>query len=284
MVSNQPCFSVVEATLPLQSRAKTSCRATSVSCFSYPPPVSSRQESGLLSTPEMVKAKNENLVFWTGCTGWYIVNLVNKYFCSRRIRVIAGKIMDSHIQLPNFILKNFRDQTGRVYYLRTSDMHIGLTGTKRIGAKPDYFSEYGEEILSGYIEAPFSKVARAVIQNGGSLTNSGLSVGEAENTLKRYVDALLLRSDLAQKIFRENSYTAGMCSDQMNHDGLAMVAVDENADMPFTKDTFMLILSNDAGTEFVVPRNGFYFISMSSVCTWIVPVSPKCAFALRPKV
>lgn len=46
----------------------------------------------------------------------------------------------------------------------------------------------------------------------------------------------------------------------------------------------MLILSNDTGTEFVVPRNGFYFTSMSSVCTWIVPISPKYAFALRPKV
>lgn len=192
--------------------------------------------------------------------------------------------MNSHIQVPNFILKNFREQSGRIYYLRVSDMYIGMTKTKKIGTEQDYFSQGVEESLSEEIEAPFSKLVRAVVQNNGTLAAGKLSIEETENLLKRYVDALILRSGMALNIMQKNSFTADMCSRQENHDDLAMLSVNANSDISFTKDTFMLILSNDAGTELVVPRNGFYFISMSGVCTWVIPISPKYAFALRPKI
>lgn len=193
--------------------------------------------------------------------------------------------VNSHIQIPNAILKNFRNsRSGKVYHLDLSINRIQSCGSDRLGAEYGYFSDEMEKYLNKTVENPFSKLAadvRKFVENGEPYMEMPLDM---EDVCKRYISAAIYRSGLALNILMQDSITAPYCSDQENHDDLVFCGLQHNNGVfPQLVDYEMMVLINRTKERFVVPRNCFFEVFSHKVKCIVAPISPNCALCLAPK-
>ena len=71
-------------------------------------------------------------------------------------------VVNSHIQIPKFILKNFADQNGTLFQLDAKSMQITPGRAKSLNTKKGYFSNEIEEMMERFFETPFSKVLKSL--------------------------------------------------------------------------------------------------------------------------
>ena len=192
--------------------------------------------------------------------------------------------VNSHIQIPNAILKNFRNSISRkVYHLDLNKRRIRSCSSDILGTKYDYYSDEMEQCLNQTVETPFSQLAASVkkfVDNDQHYIEMPLTV---ENTCKRYVSAAMYRSGLALNELMQSSITAPFCTEQENHDDLVFWGLQHNDGVfPQLTDFEMLVLVNQTKVQFVVPRNCFYEVSSHNVKCIVAPISPNCALCLAP--
>jgi len=200
--------------------------------------------------------------------------------------LLKGKMMDSHIQLPNGILKHFRsgapEASGRVFYLDLNTSYIGLSGSGRLGTEAGYYSEEIETYLNEKIETPFTTLAakvRAFIhENREALTLDSID----EEICKNYVAASMARSKPALDSLMTNSVTAQFMGEQANHDDLVFVSTQPGMLSSVLKAYKMLVIVNRTARHFVVPRNCFYEVQSKGSSCIVVPISPGCVLELVP--
>ena len=73
--------------------------------------------------------------------------------------------MHSHIQIPNAVLQNFRDESDRekkVWYLDLSTGEIQKKPARRLGTAKNYYSGTGEAFWSQCIESPLGNLIKKV--------------------------------------------------------------------------------------------------------------------------
>ena len=73
--------------------------------------------------------------------------------------------INSHIQLPNCVLRNFRDETDpekKVWYLDVQTGDIMRKSSKKLGTRKGYYSETGERLWAENIENPLSIITRKI--------------------------------------------------------------------------------------------------------------------------
>jgi len=190
----------------------------------------------------------------------------------------------SHIQIPNAILKKFRNHdTGKVWHLDLEEKKIKSCSSNKLGVEYAYYSDAMEQYLNKTVEHPFSQLASSVqkfVVNNQSHIEMPLSV---EDTCKKYISAAMYRSELALNELLQNSITAPFCSDQENHDDLVFFGLRHNNGMfPQLANYKMFVLVNQTKMNFVVPRNCFYEVSWHKVKCIVAPISPICALCLAP--
>ncbi len=192
--------------------------------------------------------------------------------------------INSHIQIPNCILKNFRSANGKVNYLKLDTGNIGSCGSGNLGTELGYYSKEMEQYLNKEIESPFALLVSKVlsfVSNKNKLTLPA----SIEDNFKRYVTAAMARSNQAFDSFSKNSITAAFLDAQTNRDDLVFFSTQKNGGIhPIIQNHRMLVIHNQSKRQFVVPRNCFFCIQNGSpIDDWIIaPVSPECAFALVP--
>lgn len=192
--------------------------------------------------------------------------------------------MNSHIQLPNFIIKNFRDvKTGDVPYLDLNQQRIRSCRSAVLGTEPDYYSVDMEKYLSKNIELPFSNVVSAI---KGFLAGQDESINlpiTVEDDFVQYLVSSLSRSCLAFDIYKKNSIFSQFIPGMVTHERLLAHSLQNKE--TFAKrfaDFKMVVIGNDTQIPFVVPRNCTYSILYSGEQHIIAPVSPTFAFSMIP--
>lgn len=193
--------------------------------------------------------------------------------------------VDSHIQIPKFILKQFcvPDKSGRVYNLRLQEKKIYLTGPSKLGTESGYYSEDTEQYFNQGFETPFSKLAASVRHFINSDNNDLQLPVTMETDFKRFVKAQMIRSGLAIETMCKSSYTADFCTPQENHDFLVLFASEMSKEkQPLFENYSMVILINKTSTQYVVPQNCFYTVLSHGIENIVVPISPICALSLVP--
>ena len=193
--------------------------------------------------------------------------------------------VNSHIQIPNAVLRNFRNPfTGKVFHLDLTLQRIRSCSSDILGTEYGYFSDEMEQYLSKKIEKPFSELVssvRAFLNSDCPLLEMPIAF---EDTCKRYISSAMYRSGLALKMLIQGSVTAPFVSAQENHDDLVRVGLQHNNGIfPQLADYEMIVLVNRTQVQFVVPRNCFFEVSSHSVKCLIAPISPDCALCLAPK-
>lgn len=194
------------------------------------------------------------------------------------------KGVHSHIQLPNSILQQFRDEAdpeGKVWFL---DMRSGLIrrkSAKKLGTSKGYYSEPIEMLWNQQVESPFSKL-NCRVRNfcAGKAERITLSPEDIE-TVKRYIKGAAVRSGIAYDALQRNSIFGQFLPEQFMHDYLSEFAMrSTNVLDELLSDLSVNILLNRPERCFVVPRNCFYQVLMSDYNIWVAPVSPQCALLL----
>ena len=195
--------------------------------------------------------------------------------------------MHSHIQLPNGILKHFRDETDmekKVWCLDLDSGQISRKATGRLGTAKEYYSAEMELWLSAQIESPITALNKKIRRFAAGMEDSVSILPDDVRVAKSYIKAAWLRSNMAQWEFGESSYTAAVCSKQENHDDLIYAGLCSKG--PFDKylaDMSMAVLINRTNAHFVVPRNCYYEILSHSCATIVAPISPTAAILLLPR-
>ena len=200
------------------------------------------------------------------------------------------KIMNSHIQIPNAILKQFRDEEDpekKVWYLDLATGEVKRSASGKLGTEKGYYSEGIEQFWSATIESPIAALnARIRKYCDGCEDNIGdFLLSEKDKTaVKRYIKAMAVRSNLAYESMMENSLTADKCTEQENHDDLSRFGMEVTGQFEGMLGRLdVIVLLNKTLYNLVVPRNGWYALSFCGVENVVVPISPKCAFLLYPK-
>ena len=77
--------------------------------------------------------------------------------------------MDSHIQVPNSVLKRFRDKkSNSVHYLDLNTGYIRTVSSSKLGTSPDYYSAEFEQYLNREVEDSFARFTELILKNDDS--------------------------------------------------------------------------------------------------------------------
>lgn len=70
--------------------------------------------------------------------------------------------MNSHIQMPKCVLKQFANEDNVLFYYNFKDGHIAKSSAKYINTEKNYYSDEMEMFFNRNIETPFSKVIEEI--------------------------------------------------------------------------------------------------------------------------
>lgn len=198
--------------------------------------------------------------------------------------VVALKNINSHIQLPNLILKHFRDETDdtkKVWYLDISSGKIRQSAALKLGTSKGYYSGWGELFWNRAIENPLGELTHKICCfSDEKIADLKLTTAD-KRTAKRYIKAASIRSDIAYEAMKSSSVTADFFSDQENHDSLSVFGMSLTGNLNQILDAMdVTILLNQTDRNLVVPRNCYYGVSISGDGSIVAPLSPKVALFL----
>ena len=195
--------------------------------------------------------------------------------------------INSHIQLPNCVLKYFRDESDaekKVWYLDISSGQILKKSARKLGTEKGYFSKAGEIFWSNELETPLAmlndKVRRLVSIGTGTLFLSAEDIAIAKN----YIKAAAVRSSFAQKRAQKNSLLSALFTEQQNHDRFSWCGMKIPGKFDqMLADMSVTILINLTERSMVIPRNCYYAFSSLDRNAFVAPISPRCAFLFLSK-
>lgn len=199
--------------------------------------------------------------------------------------------INSHIQLPNSILKYFRDESDsekKVWYLDISSGSIMKAASNKIGTSKGYYSDFGENFWNRTVEDSLAKLNhkfyKIYMQKENAEIGSLPMSQDDKDIIKKYIKAAMVRSSLAYKTMKQNSFTAELFSEQENHDALSYFGMISTGEVDCILDKLdVAFLINQTDRDLVVPRNCYYEINKSSGINIIVPIFPKGAWLLFEK-
>lgn len=217
---------------------------------------------------------------------WNANTIDGRYSEADQVResVVALNNINSHIQLPNLILKHFRDETDdtkKVWYLDISSGKIRQSAAHKLGTSKGYYSGWGELFWNRAIENPLGEVTHKIrCFSDEKIANLKLTTAD-KRTAKRYIKAASIRSDIAYEAMKSSSVTANFFSDQENHDSLSVFGMSLTGNLNQILDAMdVTILLNQTDRNLVVPRNCYYGVSISGDGSIVAPLSPKVALFL----
>ena len=193
--------------------------------------------------------------------------------------------VNSHIQIPNCILKQFRSPKSKtVYYLDLNELRIRSCSSRLLGAEYGYYSKEIEDYLNKEIESPISKLVEEINEFVKKRKQKIVITDEQENTVKKYMTASMARSQLCLNSFMKASFSAALFDPQANHDSVVRLSTLQNGGIsPVIKNHEVHLIVNKSDRSFVVPRNCFYSYERKNRTCYALPVSPICVIALVPE-
>ena len=177
--------------------------------------------------------------------------------------------INSHIQLPNCVLRNFRDETDpekKVWYLDVQTGDILRKSSQKLGTCKGYYSETGERFWAENIENPLSIITHRIQKYcTGEIPCLQISADDAD-ACKRYIKAAFIRSKMAEDEMNKHSVTASICTEQSNHDMLACFGLRSYGPIESNLEKMdVSVLINKTERMLVVPRNCFYLVTSQDV-------------------
>ncbi|MCK4812556.1 MAG: DUF4238 domain-containing protein [Candidatus Marinimicrobia bacterium] len=190
-------------------------------------------------------------------------------------------IMNSHVQIPKSILRNFAYKSKKdgyvVDYLDLHNNSIKTERIKKLDTIENYYSKDCEDFLSTTIEGPFGEISKKIREFGkGKIDPLTLSERE-KHAILDFFNFTLKRSKIALEEANKASLTSAISP--ITQEEILMLSRAR-----FFKEYFVNIIVNRTEIDFVIPRNCFYDKKAKSPEKrhYILPFAHKVAIILLP--
>ena len=191
--------------------------------------------------------------------------------------------MNSHIQMPRFLMKRFKNKNGKVFYLDLETNDIKESTLDELGTEKNYYSDQTEELLNKKTEDKFARFVDRVQRFLEEEEKSITFPIDVENSFRAFIRGATVRSELAKQSFLSNSQVTSLFPLQFSHDWLVHTAINKGSNyMPQLDSYKTVVLINRTDNGFVAPRNCFFEVTSDGTKCICVPVAPKIGFALVP--
>ena len=183
------------------------------------------------------------------------------------------KQVNSHVQMPKFILKRFENQDHKLYCYDALSGSITIGCADSINAEIGYFSETVEKILNKSIEQPFSNVLRYIDTIDFDSKSFSPKHDFVENT-RVFLNALLARNPNTFKGMRRSSIYLQLHDLQSQHDIGVLSCIDVAIKNGYFNDYYPTFTVNKTKVPFVLPICGFYWYNNNRninlpICPWL---------------
>lgn len=187
--------------------------------------------------------------------------------------------MNSHIQMPKCVLKQFANEDNVLFYYNFKDGHIAKSSAKYINTEKNYYSDEMEMFFNRNIETPFSKVIEEIKK-----PNRVFFDETKVRSIYNFVNALIARSRFLENHFKKSSDTYQVLPQgQALNDFRVRFSYDLiNGKGGVINDYKMSIGINESSIPFVLPNYGLYEFSCSGEILINMPVTPLRSIIFIP--
>lgn len=192
-------------------------------------------------------------------------------------------MVNSHIQMPRCVLKNFEDDKQTLYYYDFKSKNIKRGRAASLNTEFGYYSLKTENYLRDHIEAPFGKVMaylkKITVEDTFALDNLFIE------DIRNFLYALLSRgTDMISSINR-NSVFFQFFQKREQHDYAVTKGIKLAKERDLLKDWEITFLINDSNVPFILPLQGIYqFGTKRKGCSCLnFPITPNLAITLFHK-
>lgn len=179
--------------------------------------------------------------------------------------------MNSHIQMPKAILKNFVNEHETFNYYDVVKGYIGTKGTAgSTNTKQGYYSNEVETILNKEVETPVSILVTKIKRMRGG--NSFILDQKNRQIIYNYANSLFFRDPIYYKEMLTYSKTIILFSEQQQRDLCVLSGLSCNSQIQ--SNYSITILFNRTSIPFVLPICGIYPLKKNGEIYFISPVTP----------
>ena len=188
--------------------------------------------------------------------------------------------VNSHIQMPRFLLARFENEHHSLFYYDVKKGFIGTNGrAKSMNTEYGYYPDEIEKLLSDEIEKPFSQVLRFI--DSLDLEKPFFTMTDTdESNVKQFLVSLIIRGPLFVDSINSNSVFSRYLS-SADQRTLAISQGFTEAKKQGTFDNYHVTFTvNKTAKSFVLPISGLYTYSLNRYVHVGLPVSPQIAITL----
>lgn len=192
------------------------------------------------------------------------------------------RTINSHIQIPRFILEYFTDSKNSLHQLDVKTMRISLGHARTMNTKKGYYSNETEKLMNILSETPFAKLLAEIVQ-----IDFGSSVYELpesfEKDVKSFFALLAARGPYMYDMIKKNSLYLHLfpIKDEEKPDFSVREIMSNEHHKVF--DGYSVVLAeNRSDISFVLPMCAFYSIQLWKKDALVFPATPNYAFILLP--
>lgn len=189
--------------------------------------------------------------------------------------------VNSHIQMPKCVLRNFMDDQQLLHYYDFQTGTIKQGRAASLDTELGYYSQDVEDYLRDNVEAPFGRVM-AKVKN---ITKD--DVFEISNTLfddvRTFLYALMSRSVEMLDAINKSSAFFQFLPEQAQHDYAAVQGIELSKQRGLLDDWLITFAVNDSEVPFVLPQLGLYPFGLKFCQSCHnLPISPRTSITLFP--
>ena len=186
-------------------------------------------------------------------------------------------VINSHIQMPESMLKRFENLHHQFFYYDVSRRFIGNHGhAGTTNTRHDFYSSDVEAFLSANVEKPFAAVLKTVDEISIEPPQGHID-SVFDFTAKRFVYALVARNPDNIDHIKEYSFLTDFLSERDSHDAGMMLGFAAETEREFLAGYGTTIAINMTEVPFILPTCGAYYIQLQRIEHIVLPVSPEKA-------
>ena len=189
--------------------------------------------------------------------------------------------VNSHIQMPKCVLKNFVDDKQTLYHYDFASGKINPGRAASLNTEEGYYSQVVEDYLRDNIETPFGDVMKFV--KDASLQDTFSVDDDFHEKIRRFFYALMSRSSEMLSSVNRNFVFFQFMPEQHQHDYAAVKGIEIAKEKGLFDGYHVTFMFNDSKVPFVLPLHGFYQFGYRQAICLNLPIAPYCAITLFDK-
>ena len=187
-------------------------------------------------------------------------------------------MINSHIVLPKFLLKNFEIDHSFWYYDIDKDF-VAKGHASSFNTEKGYYSDETELILNSEIETPFSNLLNKYRPSILGDNEFEMSLNDVL-CIKRFFYSFLCRNPQMVEIVKNKSAFYQLLTETDQHGYAATVGIRDGERMGLFKEYDVTFFINQTEIPFVLPNCGIYNLNLKDHPAIVFPASSDVMFGL----